>query len=44
MSTISYKKPKTEADRLKAAMSAGTFPHLGELTFEYAYDNLIEDD
>lgn len=44
MSTISYKRPKAEAERLKQTMSAVTFPHLGELTFEYAYDNLVDGD
>jgi hypothetical protein len=44
MSTISYKKPKADADRLKAAMSVGTLPRLGEVTFDYAYNNLVEED
>jgi hypothetical protein len=44
MSRITYKRPKSEADKLKSALSATSLPHLGDLTFEYAYENLVEEE
>lgn len=44
MSRITYKKPKAEADRLREAMSATSLADLGERSFDFAYENLVEED
>ncbi len=44
MSKITYKKPKAEADKLMAALKVKRLPELGESSFEFAYENLVEDD
>ncbi|WP_162254671.1 ATP-binding protein [Sphingomonas sp. Root241] len=44
MSRIAYKKPKAEADKLLAAFNVKKLPDLGERSFEFAYENLVEDD
>lgn len=43
MSKISYKKPKAEADKLTAALKVRSLPALGEGSFDFAYENLVED-
>lgn len=43
MSWIRYRWLTKEAKVLKAELGATTYPELGEKTFKFAYDNLIED-
>jgi len=43
MTSISYKKPKAEADQLKEALNASNNKELGELSFDVAFDALVED-
>lgn len=44
MTRITYRKPKKEAEKLKATLRAGTFPVLGEKTFDYCFENLVDED
>lgn len=44
MSKISYKKPKAETDKLLAAFDVTKLSELGEQSFEYSYQNLVEED
>jgi hypothetical protein len=44
MSRITYKKPKSEADKLMTAFDVRKLAELGEQTFDYAYQNLVEED
>lgn len=44
MSRISYKKPKSETDKLMAVFSVRKLSEIGEQTFDFAYQNLIEEE
>ena len=44
LARISFKKPQAEADKLKEALSARNNQQLGEMSFDYAYTNLVEED
>jgi hypothetical protein len=44
LARISFKKPQEEADRLKEALSAKSNREIGEMSFDYAYANLVEED
>jgi len=43
MSTIRYRWLTKETNILKEELGATTFPELGEKSFQFAYDNLVED-
>lgn len=43
MSWIRYRWLTAEANVLKAQLGATTYPELGQETFKFAYDNLVED-
>lgn len=42
--SIAFKKSQPRADKLKKALDAASYKHLGEKLFENAYEELIEDD
>jgi hypothetical protein len=44
LASISFKKPLAEADRLKDVLQARNYKHLGELSFDYAFNNLVDED
>ena len=41
---ISYKKSQPEADKLKRAMGASSYKDLGLKTFEYTFDEVVEEE
>ena len=44
MSNIKYRRLTSEVNQLKEAMGVATLPLLGERSFEFAYENLVEDE
>lgn len=44
MSNIKYRRLTSEVNQLKSAMGVATLPLLGERSFEFAYENLVEDE
>lgn len=44
LTTISYKRTQPEVDRLKAALQANSNREIGEKSFTYTYENLVEED
>lgn len=43
MTRITYKRPKKEAEALKSALNANTFPILGEKSFDYCYEIFVDE-
>jgi len=44
LTTISYKRAQPEVDALKAALKANSNKDLGEKSFNYTYENLVEEE
>jgi len=44
MSNIKYRRLTSEVNRLREAMGVTTLPLLGERSFEFAFENLVEDE
>jgi hypothetical protein len=43
MTSISYKKPRNDVEKLRRAMNAAYPKHVGEQSFDMAYEDLVGD-